>query len=111
MVHGVIMIKSIQPIHSTECLQDQAERKLSKPEKEGNRDEKKIITSENGSADVHGFLEWLDCDDSTDDDETDNETENSSEDFNQHKITEYSALSSDDSDSFLEIYLPEEPSH
>lgn len=101
VVNGVIMIKSIQPIHSPECLEAQAVRKLSKSEKEGNPDENKILISENGLAKEHGFLEWpgFDSNDSssegdddsesdssekwpTDDDETDDPTENNGEDFN-----------------------------
>lgn len=125
VVNGVIMIKRIQPLHSSECLKAQAERKSSKSENEG-----KILTPENGLAKEHAFLGWSsdDSDDSssesdddpelnsseewsTDDHETDDQIENNGEELNQIKTNGYSVLSHDDSDSFIEVLLPEKPSH
>lgn len=127
VVDGVMMIKNIQPIHSSECVKDQAERKLSKSGNEANPDEGKILTLVKGSTKAHGLLVWqsddsgddssIECDDdsdshsseewsTTDDDETDDQIENNGEDFNEIITNECLALFSDESDSSVDILLP-----
>lgn len=130
VVNGIIMIKRIQPLHSTDCSKAQAERNSSKPENEVNPGDSKILTLNNGLAKDDGLLSDWSSDDlydssssegddesesdlfegwSTVDDETDDQTENNDENFNQIKKSGPSAICDDDSDSLVEVCSPKAP--